>query len=236
MPRCFPALIACLLALFTALPASADTADKLVFKAPASFTDLTSQENELFQETASQAVAHGRLLRLYLPDSMAHQYRSGNRDAVTREVLVCALKDQRTPFDQKDMDLLARSTEGLFIGFSRIPKNRTDTPAEELEHRKQTLKKAVQEGTPLLVDSLRTSRAYLYTCLVHYPMAEHGEKTFLTTALATALVPVRGTALFVTVSSILGRGDAEVHLEWVKETATAFAAMIHDLNKEEKTP
>lgn len=236
MPRFLLSLLACFFFLFSALSVKADSADEWNFKTPAAFSELSDGQDALFRETAEKAVTHGRLLRLYAPASMARQYRSGNRDAVTRQVLLCALKEEKEAIDQKGAELLARSIEGLFIGFSRVPRSRTDTPAEELENRKKALEKALEEGTPLLVDSLRTSRAYLYTYLIHYNMAERGPKAFMTTAMATAVVPVRSTVLFITVSSLLGQDDAEPHLEWVKETATTFAEMIHTQNSQKKSP
>ena len=208
--------------------------DSLKFSAPDGFTELADHQSDLFLDTERDAVRHGRLLRMYLPQYMAHQYRYGSRDAVTRQVLICALENQTRPLDQKDAELLARSTEGLFIGFSRIPRSRTDTPAQEMENRQKALNHALDTGTPLLVDSLRTSSAFLYTCLIHYNMAEHGPKIWLTTAMATAVVPVKDTVLFVTASSVLGNENPEPHLDWVKETASAFADMIVRGNRPEK--
>ena len=65
-------------------------------------------------------------------------------------------------------------------------------------------------------------------------MAERGPKTWLSTAMATAVVPVKDTVLFITVTSILGNEKPEPHLDWVKETATTFADMIVRGNKTEK--
>lgn len=228
-----------LLALALMLPlfpahAFDDGVDKLVFATPDTFTELADRESDLFKDTEEQAVSHGRLLKMYLPQYMAHQYRYGSRDAVTRQVLICAMEGQKRPLTQKDAELLARSTEGLFIGFSRIPRSRTDTPAQEMENREKALRRALENGSPLLVDSQRTSSAFLYTCLIHYNMMERGPKSFLSTAMATAVVPVKDTVLFVTVSSILGNDNPEPHLDWVKETAGTFADMIVRANKPEK--
>lgn len=211
-----------------------DGVDSLKFAAPDGFTELADHESELFLDTEKNAVRHGRLVKMYLPQYIAHQYRYGSRDAVTRQVLICALEGQSRALDQKDAELLARSTEGLFIGFSRIPRSRTDTPAQEMENREKALLNALSTGTPLLVDSLRTSSAFLYTSLIHFNMAERGQKSWLSTAMATAVVPVKDTVLFVTVTSILGNDKPEPHLDWVKETATSFADMIVRGNKTEK--
>ena len=211
-----------------------DGVDQLKFSAPDGFTELADHESDLFLDTEKNAVRHGRLIKMYLPQYMAHQYRYGSRDAVTRQVLICALEGQSRPLDQKDAELLARSTEGLFIGFSRIPRSRMDTPAQEMENREQALAGALASGTPLLVDSVRTSSAFLYTSLIHFNMAERGPKTWLSTAMATAVVPVKDTVLFITVTSILGNEKPEPHLDWVKETATTFADMIVRGNKTEK--
>lgn len=236
MPRLFFFLISVLVfcALTTGASAFDDGVDSLKFAAPDGFTELTDHDSDLFRDTEKEAVQHGRLLRMYLPQYMAHQYRYGSRDAVTRQVLICALEGQSRPLDQKDAELLARSTEGLFIGFSRIPRSRTDTPAQEMENRQKALRHALDTGTPLLVDSLRTSSAFLHTCLIHYNMAERGPKSWLSMAMATAVVPVRDTVLFVTASSMPGSDDPEPHLDWVKETASAFADMIVRANKAEK--
>lgn len=236
MPSIFMLIAVLLTACLSPLKAEAfdDGVDSLKFSTPDSFTELTDRESDLFRDTEEQAVRHGRLLKMYLPQYMAHQYKYGSRDAVTRQVLICAMESQKRPLDQKDAELLARSTEGLFIGFSRIPRSRTDTPAQEIENREKALNHALETGTPLLVDSLRTSSAFLYTCLIHYNMMERGPKSWLSTAMATAVVPVRDTVLFVTVSSILGNDNPEPHLDWVKETATTFADMIVRANKQEK--
>ena len=234
MPLFLPVLLFCLLAL--PCPAPADTVDELQFKAPKGFTELSDHSSDLFVDTEEQAVSHGRLLRMYLPNYMAHQYKYGSRDAVTQQVLICAMEDQKRPLDQKDVELLARSTEGLFIGFSRVPRSRMDTPEQALEKREKALEQALIQGTPMLVESLRTPHAYLYISLIHYNMAERGPKAFLSTAMATAVVPVRDTAVFVTVSSIIGQDPVEKHLEWVKESATAFSEMIQSANKQEKKP
>ncbi len=228
----FVAIVLCLSPL--RLLAFDDGVDALKFAAPDGFTELTDRQSDLFLDTERNAVRHGRLLKMYLPQYMAHQYRYGSRDAVTRQVLICALEGQSRPLEPKDAELLARSTEGLFIGFSRIPRSRTDTPAQEMENREKALARALQTGTPLLVDSLRTSSAFLYTSLIHYNMIERGPKSYLSTAMATAVVPVKDTVLFVTVSSILGSDAPEPHLDWVKETASSFADMIVRGNKAEK--
>ncbi len=232
MPRLFSLLLLC----WFALPANtlAVTADELLFTTPDSFTEISTKQYELFLDTAQHGLAHGKLLRMYFPSNMAQQYAYGNHEAVTQQILICAMEGQKDLLQQKDVDLLARSMEGLFIGFSRVPQSRTDTPEQVLENREKALSHALTQGTPLLVESLRTSRAYLYTYLIHYNMAEVGPKFFLSTAMATAVVPVRDTAVFVTVSSILNSDSAEKHLEWVKNTATAFAEMIQSANKEKK--
>lgn len=208
--------------------------DNVVFSTPDAFTELNDRESDLFKNTEEHAIAHGRLLKMYLPQYIAHQYHSGNRDAVTRQVLICAMNGQKRAFTQKDAELLARSMEGLFIGFSRIPHNRTDTPAQEMENREKALQQSLKTGFPLLVDSLRTSSAFLYTFLIHYTMMERQHGNFLSTAIATAVVPVKDTVLFVTASSILGNDSPEPHIDWVKETANTFADMIVRTNKPEK--
>ena len=236
MPRTFLFLCLTLILCLRPLPAFSfdDGVDSLKFAAPDGFAELTDHASDLFQDTEKDAVRSGRLLRMYLPQYMAQQYRYGNRDAVTRQVLICAMQGQSRALEQKDADLLARSTEGLFIGFAHIPRSRTDTPAQELENREKAISESLATGRPLLVDSVRTSSAYLYTSLIHYNMAEHGEKIWLSTAMSTAVVPVKDTALFVTVTSMLGAEAPGPHLDWVKETASAFADMIVRGNREEK--
>lgn len=200
---------------------------------PASFAEL-SPESALFRESAEHAVRRGRLLRLWLPRHMAKQYHGGSPDAVTRQVLLCALEGQPRPLNSRDAELLARSAEGQFMGFSRIPRSHTDTPAQEEQNRSDALQNSLATGTPLLVDSLRTSSAYLHTCLLHFAMGEKKDKVFLPCAMASAVVPVKDTVLFLTVTSLLGQDEAEPHLEWVKETASAFADAIAKANREGK--
>ena len=200
---------------------------------PASFAELPP-ESALFRESAALAVKRGRLLRLWLPRHMAKQYHGGSPDAVTRQVLLCALDGQSRPLNSKDAELLARSAEGQFMGFSRIPRSHTDTPAQEEQNRSDALKNSLATGTPLLVDSLRTSSSYLHTCLLHFAMGEKKDKVFLPCAMASAVVPVKNTVLFLTVTSLLGQDEAEPHLAWVKETASAFADAIAKANREGK--
>ena len=205
----------------------------LNFPTPASFAELET-ESALFRESAAHAVRNGRLLKLWLPRHMAKQYHGGSPDAVTRQVLLCAPEGQSRPLDGKDAELLARSSEGQFIGFSRIPRSHTDTPAQEEQNRSEALKESLDKGRPLLVDSLRTSSAYLHTSLIHFSMGEKKEQVFLPCAMASAVIPVKDTVLFLTVSSLLGQDEPESHLEWVKETALAFADAITKANREGK--
>ncbi|MBQ9104689.1 MAG: hypothetical protein IJY48_00935, partial [Mailhella sp.] len=218
--------------------AAFDPLANVLFAAPREFQEL-SPDSPLFQQSAAEAVRHGRLLKLYLPRHLASQYRSGSPDAVTRQVLVCALKNQTSPLLDKEKELLARSAEGFFVGFSRIPHSRTDTPAQSEENRARALSISLEKGSPLLVESVRTSSAYLHTCLIHFSMTssqktEKQERAWLPCALALAAVPVKDTMLFITVSSLLGQDSAESHLTWVKETASTFADAIVKANAPEK--
>lgn len=215
-----------------------DPLSNVRFSAPGGFLEL-SPDSPLFQQSAAEAVRHGRLLKLYLPRHLASQYRSGSPDAVTRQVLVCTLENQPFPLLDKEKELLARSVEGFFAGFSRIPHSRTDTPAQAEENRALALSISLKKGSPLLVDSMRTPSAYLHTCLIHFSMtssqkAEKQERAWLPCALALAAVPVKDTMLFITVSSLLGQDSAESHLTWVKETASFFADAIAKANAPEK--
>jgi hypothetical protein len=205
----------------------------LKFPAPASFAELEA-ESALFRESATHAVRNGHLLKLWLPRHMARQYHGGSPDAVTRQVLLCAPESQSRPLDAKDTELIARSAEGQFIGFSRIPKSNTDTPAQEEQNRADALRESLDKGRPLLVDSQRSSSAYLHTSLIHFSMGEKKAQVFLPCAMASAVVPVKDTVLFLTVSSLLGQDEPEAHLEWVKETALAFADAITRANREGK--
>ena len=65
-------------------------------------------------------------------------------------------------------------------------------------------------------------------------MGEKKEQVFLPCAVASAVIPVKDTVLFLTVSSLLGQDEPEVHLEWVKETALAFADALTKANREGK--
>jgi hypothetical protein len=65
-------------------------------------------------------------------------------------------------------------------------------------------------------------------------MGEKKENVFLPCALATAVVPVRDTVLFLTVTSLLGQDEAEPHLAWVKETAMSFADALTKANRDGK--
>jgi hypothetical protein len=50
--------------------------------------------------------------------------------------------------------------------------------------------------------------------------------SFLSMAMANAVIHIKGTALLVTVSSILEGNDASTELEWVKDTAMNFTSVI----------
>lgn len=215
--------------------AEEDFTPELRFATPAGFAPI-SAESELFRRSAEQAVAHGRLLRLYVPQDMERLHREGRPHAVTRQVLVCGLEGQDAPLDRKNADLIARSSEGMFIGFARVPLRRDDSPEQQDAARSEALRLSLRKGTPLLVDSLRTPSAYLHTCLVHFRMGERGEQLFLPMALATAVVPVKDTVLTVTVSSLLGNEDAEAHLAWAKKSASDFADAIAQTGRAKKKP
>ena len=117
----------------------------LKFPALAAFAEL-GPESSLFRESEAQAVRRGRLLKLWLPQHMARQYHGGSPDAVTRQILLCAPEGQSRPLDAKDAELLARSAEGLFIGFARIPRSSTDTPAQEEQNRAEALRSSLEKG------------------------------------------------------------------------------------------
>jgi len=163
---------------------------------------------------------------MYLPEHMAHQYKHGNSSLVTRQVLLCAPLSGKMPQGAKEAELLARSLEGMFIGFATVPHGRMDTPAQEIEHRQTALKESLASGKPLLYSSQRTQTAWIYSYLIHYNMESSPGKYFLTTAMASAVVPVDDKTLFITASSILENGDAQNELEWVKDTAASFASAL----------
>ncbi|MBR3881104.1 MAG: hypothetical protein IKJ34_05890, partial [Mailhella sp.] len=209
------------------------TMPELRFRAPASFVAI-EENSELFQRTAEQAVKNGRLAKLYLPRDMSRLYAEGRPDAVTRQVLICTLDGQNAPLSRDEADLLARSLEGQFIGFARIPGAKGDTEEMLREKYAAALRDSLNSGRPLLVDSLRTPTAYLHSFLMHFAMGEKKEKIFMPAAMAVAAVPVNDTVLFVTVSSLPGQEDVEPHLAWVKVTASDFADMLVQANKPEK--
>ena len=214
---------------------NASPAPELRFSVPSGFAEL-APESELFRLSAEGAVAHGRLFRLFLPQDMERPHAEGRLHAVTRQVLICGPEDQQAPLDRKSAELMARSAEGMFIGFAQIPLRRDDSPEQKAVARAEALRLSLEKGTPLLVDSLRTPSAYLHTCLIHFRMAEKPEKLFLPMALATALVPVKDSVLTVTVSSLLDGGDAESHLAWVKKAASDFADALAQGGRAKKKP
>ncbi len=200
-------------------------AEEFLFKNPAGFTEIRKAD-PLFEETMKNAVRRGRLLKMYLPEHMAHQYKHGNSSLVTRQVLICAPLAEKTSMDPKEAELLAKSLEGMFIGFATVPRGRMDTPAQDIEHRQTALKNSLASGQPLLYSSQRTQTAWLYSYLIHYNMDSTSGKYFLSTAMSSAVVPLKDRVLFITASSIPEGGDAESELEWVKDTASAFAAAL----------
>lgn len=232
------ALVLCaLLSAFLPARSHADDgpAPELRFSVPSGFAEL-APDSDLFRRSAAEAVAHGRLLRLFLPQDMERLYAEGKPHAVTRQVLICGPEGEQAPLDRKSAELMARSAEGMFIGFAQVPQRRDDSPEQKAAARAEALRLSLEKGTSLLVDSLRTPSAYLHTCLIHFRMAEKPESLFLPMALASALVPVKDTVLTVTVSSLLDGDDAERHLAWVKKTASDFADALAQSGRTRKKP
>jgi len=221
-----------LLMSLLALPFAAH-AEEILFAAPSGFAEIEGTE-ALFAESQKNAVQRGRLLKMYLPQYMAHQYRHGNSTLVTRQVLVCSPLAANVPVPPKGAELLARSLEGMFMGFATVPRGRMDTPAQEIEHRQSALKKSLASGSPLLYSSQRTPSAWIYTFLIHYNMEGNAGKNFLTTALSCAVLPVKEKVLFITAGSIMEGNDAQSELEWVRDTAGSFASAIAKVNAPEK--
>lgn len=234
MPFRLCILILALLTFTTARPSSAQEADGLRFSTPSGFVELADRTSDLFRDSETMAVRGGRLLKIYLPQYMAHQYRYGKRHEVTRQVLICALEEGHPPLGQKEGELLARSMESLFNGFMVIPRGKNESRTDQKEMRTEAIRQSRKKGKPLLVDSLRTPSAYLHTCLIYFPMAQNGPESRLAMALGVAVVPVKETVLFVTAGSLVGPDDALPHLAWAKDSASAFADMIAGNNKPEK--
>ena len=226
MPR-IPSMLLILFLMLCLPPAAPGSpAEGLILRPPAGFTELPASDR-LFEETGRQAIAHGRLHSMYLPQHMARQYRHGSRDLVTRQVILCTPGGQdQQPLTAKDAEILAKVQEGLFAGFARVPRGRLDTPAMETEHRQAALDHSFATGTPFLSESIRYQAAWIYTYLIHYDMDPREHGNFLTTAMATAVIPVRDTVLFAHVSSILEGRDASAELEWVKDVAMSFTGQI----------
>ena len=207
---------------------------KLRFRSPASFVEI-SADSELFHENAQHAVRHGKLLKLYLPRDAAMLIELGRKDAVTRQVLVCGLEEGHPfPTDPKTADLLARSMEGFFNGFTKLPRLSSSPSADEKKNRDTILKKAMSTGTPVLAESVRTASAYLHTCIIHFSLSADASAGYLSMALGMAAVPVGNTVLFVTASSIIDTEDPNAHLLWAKDTASSFADTIDSANRQEK--
>lgn len=207
---------------------------KLRFRSPASFVEM-SADSELFQENAQYAVRHGKLLKLYLPRDAAMLIELGRKDAVTRQVLICSLEDGHLlATDQKTADLLARSMEGFFNGFTKLPRLSASPSADEKMNRDNILKNAIRKGTPVLAESIRTASAYLHTCIIHFSMSADASAGYLSLALGMAAVPVGNTVLFITASSIIDTEDPDAHLLWAKDTASSFADTIASVNRQEK--
>ncbi len=204
-------------------------AEEITFPSLSGFAEIGNAE-PLFALSQQEAVQRGTLLKMYLPQFQAHQYKHGNSNLVTRQVLICAPLSSGAPIPPQKTELLARSLEGIFIGFATVPRGRMDTPAQEIEHRQTALKKSLENGTPLLYSSQRSKTGWIYSYLIHYNMEGRVGKNFLTTAMASAVLNVKEQALFITASSILEGNDAETELDWVRETASSFAAAILKAN------
>lgn len=234
MFRRFTAALALLVLLLPGTPQAQEfSAPVPHFAAPAGFAELPA-DTELFRRSAEEAVAHGRLLHLYLPQDMARLYAEGKAHGVTRQVLVCGLDGQQAPLDRSQTDLMARSAEGMFNGFATIPRENEAAPDQADTARANALRRSLKKGAPLLVDSLRTPSAYLHTCLIHFRMVERPDSAFLPMALATAIVPVKDSVLTVTASSLLGQDEPEPHLAWVKKSASDFADAIAQAGRPRK--
>ncbi len=224
-----------LLELCLSLAAMGASADEIILRPPAGFEELSASGDRLYEETEQQAIADGRLFKLYLPQHVARQYRHGSRDLVTRQIILCAAEGQGGRLlTAKDAESLAKIQEGLFAGFARVPRGRMDTPAMEIEHRQAALDHSFATGTPFLSETIRYHAAWIYTYLIHYSMDPKEPGNFLSTAMATAVIPVCGTVLFMNVSSILEGKDAPAELEWVKDIAMNFTGQILSDNVESR--
>ena len=235
MSRIRSILLIFFLGLCLSPAAMGSSADKLILRPPAGFAELSAADDRLYKETDEQAIAHGKLWKIYLPQHMARQYRHGSRDLVTRQIILCTAEEQGGRLlTAKDAEILAKIQESLFAGFARVRRGRMDTPAMEIEHRQAALDHSFATGTPFLSESIRYQAAWIYTYLIHYSMDPKEPGNFLTTAMATAVIPVCGTVLFVNVSSILEGKDAPAELEWVKDIAMNFTGQILSENSEPK--
>lgn len=232
MRRFCPRLLYILgLTVLSALPAQAALesveygATTLNVQAPAGFSDATVTAEDLFTQIQTESGLDGVALRLYLPNIMAQRHAEGREDAITRQVLLYGAPERaRTPLDRKGLDLMAKTMEGAYTAYKKMPEG--IPKGSQTQH--EFLQAASLEGANVLVDMAPGDASVAFVTLVSYPM---GQDASLTTALCTALVLAGDTVVLVTASSIVTDDAPLEHLSWVRATADTFAEMLASANK-----
>jgi hypothetical protein len=213
--------LAWLLFLPPAVSLAAETAGELKTAAVPGFAEAT--DTELFRSLRAEFDPNGVPLAICLPDAMNQLYRAGRGDAVTRQVLLYGTRGKDLP-DKRDAELMARTLAGAYAGYER-PAAETGQDREALArfHRSHT-----DAGTSVWAEEGQTDNSFFFTLLFSYPT---GTGRPLVTALCTALVPVAGRVVFISASSLVTDDAPQDHLNWVKNTADAFAEMLISANR-----
>lgn len=191
---------------------------KLDIRPPVGFVDATETAADLFRATQEEAIPDGVLLRLYLPDDVAQRYADGRPEEVTRQVSLYAAKDgENQSWDRKALDLMARSLEAAYTGYTAVP----DEVLKDWTALNALLREAGAAGTPLLLAPIHGENAE-----GHVFMQVFGNDVPVVALMATALVLVNDKVLFITASSLVRNNFPADDAAWVKASAEAFAELV----------
>lgn len=196
---------------------------ELDLRPPVGFVDAAGVADALFLATQSRALPDGVLLKLYLPDAAAQRYTENRPDEITRQVSVYAARGgESMTLDKKGLDLMARSLEGAFTGYTTVPEDIAKDPAQFHAF----LREAAGTGTSLRLAPIRTDNAE-----GHVVMQVFGADAPVVALAATALVLVNDKVLFVTATSLVTGDSPADDAAWVTATAEAFADALASAEK-----
>lgn len=229
---------------------------------PSGFVDSVSIAEDLFRDTQSDL--NGVLLKLYLPSADALLYEENRRDSITRQVAIYVWpQSEQLVMDKKTLELVAKTQEGAYVGYETIPPEKLPGLRKDEAQMQEAYRAVLVAGASLLVETRRDDQSFTFSALVNYaltpprpvnspiftpanskaapkknvPPAPEPPAVIaqgLVTAIATTLVLVDSSIVFITASSLIIAPQPEnvgEHLEWAANTSESFADMLVSSNK-----